>query len=118
LTLFVTLKLSRGFVKNTRLDFEASNYQLFLYRMIFCVTCYPFLTFPAWVFARASDAISITYERKSETMGRVLGLLLILGFLALLFRQPITGPLKGQSHEKDIFLNVINFNMSFFHVRR
>ncbi len=53
---------------------------------------------------RASDAISITYERKSETMGRVLGLLLILGFLALLFRQPITGPLKGQSHEKDIFL--------------
>jgi hypothetical protein len=52
-------------------------------------------------------------------MGRVLGLLLILGFLALLFRQPITGPLKGQSHEKDIFLNVIKFYVkSFFDERR
>ncbi len=77
------------------------------------------LTFPAWFLVRASDAISITYERKSETMGRVLGLLLVLGFLALLFRQPVTGRLKGQSHEKDIFLNVIKFNVrSFFHVRR
>jgi hypothetical protein len=81
--------------------------------MYFCVTCYSLLTFPAWFFARASDAISITYERKSETMGRVLGLLLVLGFLALLFRQPITGPLKGLSHEKDIFLNVIKFNFEF-----
>jgi hypothetical protein len=71
------------------------------------------LTCPAWFLVRASDAISITYERKSETMGRVLGLLLVLGFLALLFRQPITGPLKGQSHETDIFQNVIKFNMSF-----
>jgi hypothetical protein len=71
--------------------------------MFICVTCYPFLTFPAWFFVRASDAISITYERKSETMGRVLGLLLVLGFLALLFRQPITGRLKGQSTRKIFF---------------
>lgn len=35
---------------------------------------------------RAADAISITYERSSELVGRVVGLVLVLGFLALLFR--------------------------------